>query len=85
MVCDAVHGVPIGEIRDCDVFVFDAVDAIEVEVECDVGFDDVNSRLVFLVDELLGKRDAIERSQIEEGDLTLAADKSEGEDCIHGD
>jgi hypothetical protein len=38
-----------------------------------------------LVNELLGQSDAVEGSQVEEGDWTLAADMGGGKDCIHVD
>ena len=49
-----VKSIAVREVGDCDVFIFDAVDAAEVEVKGDVSFDTVDSGFLFLVDDLLG-------------------------------
>ena len=81
----SVQRVTVGKSRDSDVSVLDSVDAVEIEVKRDVCFDGVDSGFLFLVDELLGQCNAVERSQVEEGDWTLASDMGGGKDCIHGD
>jgi hypothetical protein len=81
----SVQRVTVSKRRDGDVSVFDSVHAVEIEIKCDVCFDGVDSGFLFLVDELLRQSDAVERSQVEEGDWMLASDMGGGKDCIHVD
>lgn len=60
-----------GKVRDRDGIIFDSVNSIDVQVQCDIRFDGIDSRCLFLSEDFLGKSDAVKGSQVEETNYDL--------------